>query len=77
MFGLGATEVMVIGFIALLIFGPGSLAKAARSMGAMLGKAQSKLDEASTELMSADYPDEWFEAHGQQAEDLFDERPGG
>ncbi|WP_166172364.1 Sec-independent protein translocase subunit TatA/TatB [Rubrobacter tropicus] len=75
MFGVGAPEALFIGLIALFVFGPGNLAEATRIAGAMLGKAQRKLDEANAELISADYPDEWFVERGLQTDDLFDERP--
>lgn len=73
---MGATETLFVGLIALLVFGPSSLAQAARNTGVMLGKAQRKLDEARAELISADYPDEWFVERDRQTEDLLDERPG-
>jgi hypothetical protein len=43
--------------------------------GSLLSKARRTLDEAMAELTSEDYPDEWFEGHGRQQENLFDERP--
>ena len=76
MFGVDAAEALFISLVALLVFGPGRLAEAARETGAMLGKARRKLDEARAELAAADYPDEWFEGHDRQTEDLFHKRPG-
>lgn len=75
MLSVGTPEALFIGLVALLVFGPVRLTEAAREWGAMLGRARRKLDEAKTELASADYPDEWFEDRDQQQEDLIDERP--
>lgn len=75
MFGVGAPEALFISLVALLIFGPRRLAEVARGWGSLLGKARRSLDEAMAELTSEDYPDEWFEGHGRQQENLFDERP--
>ena len=75
MFGVGAPEALFISLVALLVFGPRGLAEVARGWGSLLGKARRRLDEAMAELTSEDYPDEWFEGHGRQQENLFDERP--
>ena len=75
MFGVGAPEALFISLVALLIFGPRRLAEVARVWGSLLGKVRRSLDEAMAELTSEDYPDEWFEGHGRQQENLFDERP--
>jgi Sec-independent protein translocase protein TatA len=74
-FGVGAPEALFISLVALLVFGPRGLAEVARGWGSLLGKARRRLDEAMAELTSEDYPDEWFEGHGRQQENLFDERP--
>jgi Sec-independent protein translocase protein TatA len=74
-FGVGAPEALFISLVALLVFGPRGLAEVARGWGSLLGKARRRLDETMAELTSEDYPDEWFEGHGRQQENLFDERP--
>ncbi len=74
MLGLGAQEILLISILALLVFGPRKLAETARELGTALGEARARLDEARTELASADYPDEWFEGRGPRTDDLFDER---
>ncbi len=76
MFGVGAPEALFISLVALLVFGPVRLAEAARECGAMLGRTRRKLDQVKKKLASADYPDEWFEDHDQQQENLLDERVG-
>ncbi len=75
MFGVGAPEALFISLVALLVFGPRRLAEVARGSGSLLGKVRRRLDEAMAELTSEDYPDEWFEGHGRQQENLFDKRP--
>jgi Sec-independent protein translocase protein TatA len=74
-FGVGAPEALFISLVALLIFGPRRLAEVARGWGSLLGKVRRSLDEAMAELTSEDYSDEWFEGHGRQQDNLFDERP--
>ena len=50
------------------------LAGATRERATVLGKIRRSLNEASSELTSEGYPDEWFEDHGRPQEDLFDGR---
>lgn len=76
MFGVGAPEALLIGLVALLVFGPARLTGAAREWGAAVGRARGKLDEARTELASADYPDEWLENRDREQENLFETWPG-
>lgn len=76
MFGVTTPEVLLIVLVALLVFGPARLTRAAREWGAVLGEARRKLYEAKTELASLDYPDEWFEDRDREQEDLFDRRSG-
>ena len=76
MFGVGAPEALLIGLVALLVFGPERLTGAAREWGAVVGRARRKLDEVGTELASADYPDEWFERHDREREGPFETWPG-
>jgi len=75
-FGIGVPEVLVIALVALLVYGPARLAVAAREWGAALGKIRRSLDDAVADLTSEDHPDEWFEDHGRQEEDLFERSLG-
>jgi sec-independent protein translocase protein TatB len=75
-FGVSALEALFVALVALLVFGPARLAGAAREWGTTLGKVRRSLSEAAAELVSEDYPDEWFEDHGHQVGDLFDKGPG-
>lgn len=72
MLGIGGPEILFVGLIALVVFGPGRLAETARWWGSTLGKARRWLEEAGEELASAEYPDEWFEDHDREQEDLFE-----
>ena len=76
MFGVSAPQALLIGFVALLVFGPERLTGAAREWGAVVGRARRKLDEVGAELASADYTDEWFENRDREREDLFETWPG-
>lgn len=76
MFGVVAPEALLIGLVALLVFGPARLTGAAREWGSVVGRARRKLDEVRTELASADYPDEWLENRDREREDLFETWPG-
>jgi sec-independent protein translocase protein TatB len=75
-FGVGAPEALLIGLVALLVFGPARLTGVAREWGAVVGRARRELDEVRTELASADYPDEWLENRDREQEDLFETWPG-
>jgi Sec-independent protein translocase protein TatA len=75
-FGVGAPEALLIGLVALLVFGPARLTEAAREWGAVVGRARRKLDGVRTELASADYPDEWLEDPDRERENLFETWPG-
>ena len=75
MFGVGAPEALLIGLVALLVFGPERLTGAAREWGAIVGRARRELDRVRTELASADYPDEWLEGGDREREDLFETWP--
>ncbi len=54
MFGIGPQELIIIGLLALIIFGPGKLTSMARDLGRFVNEARSSVDELKFELESAD-----------------------
>jgi len=54
MFGVGAQEMVIIGLIALVIFGPSSLPKMARDVGRFVSEARRSIDEFKEELTSVE-----------------------
>ncbi len=50
MFGIGPQELIIIGLLALIIFGPGKLASMARDLGRFVNEARSSVDELKFEL---------------------------
>jgi Tat protein translocase TatB subunit len=53
MFGIGGQEMVIIGVLFLLIFGPNSLPKMARDIGRFVGEARRSIDEFKSELTAA------------------------
>jgi TatA/E family protein of Tat protein translocase len=52
MFGIGGEELIIIGLIFLIIFGPSKLSSMARDAGRFVKEARRSADEFKTELMS-------------------------
>jgi sec-independent protein translocase protein TatB len=59
MFGIGGEELVIIGLIVLIIFGPSKLSSMARDAGRFAKEARRSADEFKTELLS----EEVKEAH--------------
>jgi sec-independent protein translocase protein TatB len=53
MFGVGPQEMVVIGLIILVIFGPGSLPKMAKDMGRFVAEARRAIDDFKEEITAA------------------------
>ena len=53
MLGVGGSEIVVIGLIFLIIFGPGSLPKMARDVGRFVTEARRAVDDFKEEITSA------------------------
>ena len=53
MFGVGPQELVIIGLIFLVIFGPGSLPKMARDVGRFVSEARRAVDDFKDELTSS------------------------
>ena len=58
MFGVGPQEIVIIGLIFLVIFGPGSLPKLARDMGRFVAQARSAIDDFKEEITAAGEDDD-------------------
>jgi sec-independent protein translocase protein TatB len=50
MFDIGFSEFIVIGLVALIVIGPERLPRVARTVGALLGRAQRYVNEVKTEV---------------------------
>ena len=53
MLGVGGSEIVVIGLIFLIIFGPSSLPKMARDVGRFVTEARRAVDDFKEEITSA------------------------
>ena len=53
MLGVGGSEIVVIGLIFLIIFGPSSLPKMARDVGRFVNEARRAVDDFKEEITSA------------------------
>jgi sec-independent protein translocase protein TatB len=58
MLGVGGSEIIVIGLIFLIIFGPSSLPKMARDVGRFVAEARRAVDDFKEEITSAADDDE-------------------
>ncbi len=58
MLGVGGTEIVLIGLLFLLIFGPSKLPQMARDIGKFVGEARRSIDEFKQELTVEPDPDE-------------------
>jgi len=53
MFGVGPQEMVIIGLIILVIFGPGSLPKMAKDVGRFVAEARKAIDDFKEEITAA------------------------
>jgi Sec-independent protein translocase protein TatA len=54
MFGIGLEELMVIGLLVLVLFGPEKLLSIARELGRFASEAQNTVEELKSELVSSE-----------------------
>ncbi len=52
MFGIGGEEIVVIGLIFLVVFGPSKLPQMARDLGRFVNEARRSMEEFKSELIS-------------------------
>ena len=58
MFGIGGQEIIIIGLLFLVIFGPSKLPQMARDLGRFVNEARRSVDEFKSELVLSDDEDE-------------------
>ena len=58
MFGIGGQEIIIIGLIFLVVFGPSKLPQMARDFGRFVNDARRSMDEFKSELISGEDEDE-------------------
>jgi sec-independent protein translocase protein TatB len=58
MFGIGGQEIVIIGLLFLVIFGPSKLPQMARDLGRFVGEARRSIDEFKDELTAASNEDQ-------------------
>jgi Tat protein translocase TatB subunit len=58
MFGVGPQEMVIIGLIFLVIFGPSSLPKMAKDMGRFVAEARRAIDDFKDEITAAGEEDD-------------------
>ncbi len=58
MFGIGGQEIVIIGVLFLVIFGPSKLPQMARDLGRFVSDARRSMDEFKGELLSGDDEEE-------------------
>jgi sec-independent protein translocase protein TatB len=58
MFGIGGQEIVIIGLLFLVIFGPSKLPQMARDLGRFVGEARRSIDEFKDELTAVSEEDE-------------------
>ena len=54
MFGIGGQEIIIIGLLVLVIFGPNALPRMARDLGRFVSEARRSIDEFKEELTAED-----------------------
>jgi Sec-independent protein translocase protein TatA len=57
MFGVGGQELLIVGLLLLIVFGPGRVGQMARDVGRFAYGARSSIEEFKAELTALDHPD--------------------
>lgn len=56
-FGIGFNELILVGLLFLILFGPSKLPQMARDIGKFISEARRSMDEFKSELISTDNED--------------------
>jgi sec-independent protein translocase protein TatB len=75
MFGIGGQEIIIIGLLVLVIFGPSALPRMARDLGRFVTEARRSIDEFKEELTSSADEDE--EEEEEEEEEKVDRKKAG
>jgi Tat protein translocase TatB subunit len=78
-FGIGPSEMVIIGALFLVIFGPGKLPSMARDVGRLVTQSRRQVDELKSELVSEEVKEEVKEARREVEEvknELVSDREG-
>ncbi len=74
MFGIGGQEIVIIGLLVLVIFGPNALPRMARDLGRFVTEARRSIDEFKEELTAGADEDEDEDDEEQDRKQEGDER---
>ncbi len=74
MFGIGGQEIVIIGLLVLVIFGPNALPRMARDLGRFVNEARRSIDEFKEELTAAEEEDEDGEVNKPSSKRVSDSR---
>ena len=69
MFGIGGQEIVIIGLLVLVIFGPNALPRMARDIGRFVTEARRSIDEFKEELTAGADEDDEEEDDDEDEED--------
>ncbi len=65
MFGIGGQEIVIIGLLFLVIFGPNALPRMARDLGRFVAEARRSIDEFKEELTAVEDEEDDGEENGR------------
>jgi Tat protein translocase TatB subunit len=74
MFGIGGQEIVIIGLLVLVIFGPSALPRMARDLGRFVTEARRSIDEFKEELTAGDDEEDDEEDDEDEEEEEEDRR---
>ncbi len=69
MFGIGGQEIVIIGLLVLVIFGPNALPRMARDLGRFVTEARRSVDEFKEELTAGADEDEDEDEDGEEEDE--------
>jgi sec-independent protein translocase protein TatB len=76
MFGIGGQEIIIIGLLVLLIFGPSALPRMARDLGRFVTEARLSIDEFKEELTAGSDEEDEEEEEEEDEEEVREKKDG-